>query len=174
MINKCHVLLIISSSIGFAQSDTVLAPLKFGFKPSFRTVAIEGSTFLFAYGSYGATVDLDIFQLPYATVQGAGIRLNYQEYRRSSFFLFDNQEKPISYVSAAFLRASFKRENTRSDVFIGISSSDPRESKSANQTQIGIDMRTLIVKPLSSVFVRLIGSSHGVSVQFGISVGYIN
>ena len=173
MINKYLVLLIILSSVGFAQSDTVLVPLKLGLTPNLRTVAVEASSFLFAYGSYGATVDLDLFQLPYATVQGAGIRLNYQEYRRSSFLLFGDQE-PISYVTSAFFRASFRRENTRSDVFIGISSSDPRESKSANQTQIGIDMRTLIVKPLSSVFVRLTGSSHGVSVQFGISVGYIN
>jgi hypothetical protein len=174
LIKIYFLLIIIFSSFVFAQTDTVLVPLKFGFTPSLRTVTAEASSFLFIYSSYGATVDLDLFQLPYATVQGAGIRINYQEYRRGLFRSFNDQEKPISYISSAFLRASFKRENTRSDVFFGISSSDPRTSKTEHQLQFGVDLRSMIVKPLSALFIRIIGSSSGVSVQFGISVGYID
>ena len=159
---------------GFAQSDSILVPLEFRFVPSVRTVAAEASTFLFVYGSYGATVDLDLFQLPYATVQGVGLRLNYQEYRKGFILEYHDQQRPLAYISSAFLRASFKKANARSDVFIGISSSDPRASEANNQILFGLDVRTMIVKPLSSIFLRVMGSPSGAAIQFGLAIGYID
>lgn len=162
------------ASAAFAQSDSVIVPSEFRFAPSVRTVAAEASAFAFVYGSYGVTVDVDLFELPFATVQGAGIRLNYQEYRRGYIPSFNNYELPFAYVTSAFLRASFKKGNSRSDVVLGIVSKEPHTSTEKRQIHFGIEVSALIIKPLSSLFVRINGKPGGASAQFGIAIGYID
>jgi hypothetical protein len=161
-------------SAGFAQSDSVRVPLEFRVAPSVRTVAIEASTLWFSYEGFGGTVDIDLVQLPLASVQGAGIRLNYEEFRKGTVLSFDSHVTPVTFTRSVYLRGSFKVGNARSDALIGFRRGTPQGTLMNTQLEFGIDIRAIIVRPLGSVFGRILGSQNGISMQFGVAVGYID
>lgn len=169
------LLLLISFCIsaGFAQSDSVQVPLEFRVVPSIRTVAIEASTLWFSYEGFGGTVDIDLVQLPLASVQGAGIRLNYEEFRKGTVLSFDSHAS-TAFTRSVYLRGSFKVGNARSDALIGFRHGTPQGTPMSTQLEFGIDIRAIIVRPLASVFGRILGSQNGISMQFGVTVGYID
>ena len=161
-------------SVSFAQSDTVQVPLEFRFMPSLRTIAIEGSTLWFYYSGLGGTLDIDLVELPLPTIQGAGIRMDYQEYRKHDILSFDSYGLPVAFTRSVYLRGSFKVGNIRSDALIGFSRGDPQGSSVNTQLRFGIDIHALIVKPLAGVFGRIMAGLNGISIQIGVTVGYIN
>lgn len=174
MIKTFLLLITFCISAGFAQSDTVQVPLEFRVAPSVRTVAIEASTLWFSYEGFGGTVDIDFVQLPLVSVQGAGIRINYQEFRKGSILSFDSHEAPVALTRGAYLRGSFKLGNARSDALIGFRRGDPQGTALNTHLEFGIDIHAIIVKPLASIFGRIMGSRNGISMQFGVMVGYID
>jgi len=167
------ILIVFSISIGFAQSDTSEVPAQIRRAASVRTLAAEASTLWFYYAGFGGTFDIDFLRLPLATAQGVGIRLNYQEFRKRAVVSFDSHAVPVIFTRSAFLRGSFELDNVRSDALIGISHGDPQGNSSNVELVFGVDVRALIVKPFGSVFGRIMGSPNGISIEFGVSVGYI-
>lgn len=162
------------ATVAIAQPDTSAAPASFRFAPGVRVVAVESSTYLFLYGANGATVDIDVLDLPSATVQSVGVRANYQEYRRGFFLDHRKSGKPHAYFTSAFLRASYRRGNATTEVLLGMSSGDPREALAEDQLVFGLEMRSVVVRPVGSVFFRILGGPNGAAMQFGLSVGYVN
>jgi hypothetical protein len=157
-----------------AQPDTSNASMSFKSAPGIRVVAVESSTYLFLYGANGATVDLDLVDIPSATVHAVGVRANYQEYRRGFFLDYRKTGKPHAYITSAFLRASHRRGVATTEVLLGMGSGDPREMIMKNQLVFGLEMRSVVVRPIGSVFFRILGGPNGAAMQFGLSVGYVD
>lgn len=157
-----------------AQPDSATAEASIGFAPGIRVVAVESSTYLFLYGANGATVDVDVLDIPSATVHAIGVRANYQEYRRGFFLDYRRTGKPHAYITSAFLRASHRRNHASTEVLLGMSSGDPREMITKNQLVFGLEMRSVVVPPIGSVFFRILGGPNGAAMQFGLCVGYVN
>lgn len=169
----CAVILL-ASTTAVAFPDSTDASTSFGFTPGIRVVAVESSTYLFLYGANGVTVDVDLFDLPSATVHSVGVRANYQEYRRGFFLDYRKTGKPHAYITSAFLWANYRRGNATTEVLLGMSSGDPRELTTRNQLTFGLEMRSVVVRPIGSVFFRILGGPNGAAMQFGLSVGYVD
>jgi hypothetical protein len=173
--HRCFSLVFLFPLLASAsQPDSTKTPASFGLAPGIRVVAVESSTYLFFYGANGATVDLDLVEIPSATVHAVGVRANYQGYRRGFFLDYRKTEKPHAYITSAFLRASHRRVNSTTEVLLGASSGDPRELVMKRQLAFGIEVRTIIVRPFGSVFFRILGGPSGAAMQFGLCVGYVN
>lgn len=166
--------LLVASLVAEASPDSTVTPPPFGFGPGVRVMAVESSTYLFLYGANGATIDLDLFDIPSLTVHSVGVRANYQEYRRGFFLDYRNTGKPHGYITSAFLRASHRRDNGTTEVLIGMSSGDPREMITKNQLTFGLEMRSVVVRPIGSAFFRILGGPNGAAMQFGLCVGYVD
>lgn len=166
------VLLAVASAL--AQPDSSGVRRSFRFAPGIRVVAVESSTYLFLYGTNGGTVDVDVVELPSATVHSVGVRASYQEYRRGFFLDYRKTGKPHAYITSAFLRASHRRGHATTDVLLGMGSGDPREVITKNQLAFGLEMRSAVVHPIGSVFFRILGGPNGAAMQFGLAVGYMD
>ncbi|MCU0453002.1 MAG: hypothetical protein MUE68_05045 [Bacteroidetes bacterium] len=172
MIKPLVVLLLGMVMSTSAHPDSTESPTSFRFSPGIRVVAVESSTYLFLYGANGATVDVDLFGLPFATVHSVGVRANYQEYRRGFFLDHHRTQPPHAYLTSTFLRASYGKANTTTEVLLGMSSGDPRELIAKNQLAFGIELRSVVLRPVGSVFFRILGGPNGAAMQFGLAVGY--
>lgn len=170
---RCLLQIHLLTTVAVAQPDTSAAPASFRVAPGVRVVAVESSTYLFLYGANGATIDLDLVHIPSLTVHAVGVRANYQEYRRGLFLDYRKTGKPHAYITSVFLRASHIRTNTSTEVFVGMSSGDPRELIAKNQLLFGIELRSVVIRPLGSAFFRILGGPNGAAMQFGLAVGYL-
>jgi hypothetical protein len=164
----------ILTTLAYARPDSLTTPPELRFAPAIRTIAVESSAYMFIFGANGATVDLDLIQLPSTTAHSLGVRVNYQEFRRGNFLDYRTAATPHAFITSGFIRASHSMSNARTDVVLGMSSGDPREAITTIQLTYGIEMRAIIVRPIGSIFFRLLGSPSGASMQFGLGVGYID
>ncbi len=168
------VILLFAFSPAFAQPDSSGVPRQHRFAPRVRTVSVEASTYWFYYKGFGGVFDLDLVDVPSATVQGVGIRLTYQEYRKGAVFSFDRRIEELSVGRSACFRGTMRMQDTRSDAIIGVSQGDPQLRTTDPQLIFGIDTRAIIVKPFAAVFGRIMGCPNGIWIQFGVAVGYFN
>ena len=165
---------ILLTSVAFSQSDSTSTPSQFRFNPAIRNIAGEASTLVLFLGSFGATFDFDFFEVPSETIPGIGVRFTYQEFHRGFFRSGDQSDRPIGYLRGAFLRGTHQKGSGRSDIFLGVGSTDSYGSHPSAQLLFGVDLRLVIFKPLSNLFMRIMGNSSGAAVLFGISLGYTN
>ena len=170
------VLFILSGGQLSAQPDTAAAaaPASLQFRPVVRSLMGEASTLLVFFGSFGATFDLDLVDLPSRTIPKAGIRLSYQEFNRGFFLSRGESNNPTGYLRGIFLRGSHGKENVRSDAFAGVGWVESDGSNPERQFLFGVDIRVIILRPVSSLFIRVVGNRRGVAVFLGISIGYVD
>ena len=155
------------------QSDSSAASSQVRFDPSIRSAMLEASTFFIFAGAFGVTVDIDLLDLPYETVPRVGLRFSTQELNRG-FLGGRRADNVFGELQGAFLRGSHQTGNTRSDIFIGIVSNNSTSIKLNERVTFGADIRWMFFRPLSSLFMRIIGNRSGMTVLFGISLGYVN
>lgn len=160
-------------SVALSQPDSVVVPREFRFAPSVRGGFLEASSLLLILGTFGASADFDLMQVPSPTIQQVGVRLTFQEL--TSGFLWPNGSNVnVGYVRGAFLRGTQKQGSSRFDIMMGVASFKPDASQ-PNLTFLAIvDIHWMIFQPYCTFFMRIAANPRGAVPLFGLALGYIN
>lgn len=154
------------------QNDSTAAPTEFRFSPGIRSAVVEASTVLLLAGSFGPTLDLDFLDIPSETIPHIGLRLSYQSLSYGFLKLHNESSKPIGIVRGAFLRGSHPTQKSKLDVYVGVAYWTSSTYEEGPQFLFGADIRSFILKPWSTFFVRILGNTRSVIVFIGLTLGY--
>jgi hypothetical protein len=133
---------------------------------------IEASTMLFFVGAFGPTIDIDLANVPGKTVQAIGLRYSYQKVHGGFLRLNNDDDEFAGEMNGFFLRGSGQSTKGRADIYAGFYTSNFTKYANYPQFMFGADIRTYIVRPWSSFFVRFAGNTQGAVIFLGIMMGY--
>lgn len=162
----------LTSSVALAQFDSTAIPREFAFRPAIRGGYLEATTFLY-FGASGVSLDIDLVQLPSATLPDAGLHFTYQEYVPGAVISSRNSFSR-TYMRGAFLRGTLRKPRIRTDIMIGGGSIQESDSDSQAGLLAVVDIHWMIVEPYCTFFMRVLANNRGAAPLFGVAIGYIN
>lgn len=166
-------LLLSVHSIAFSQQDSVVVAREFRFAPAVRGGFLEATSLLLIVGTFGASADFDLVQIPGPTIQHAGIRLTFQQLT-SALSLAKTTNHALGYLSGAFLRGTQKIENSCFDIMMGVVSVNPNAFQAELSFMAAVDVHWIIFQPYCTFFMRIMANQRGAVPLFGLSLGYID